>query len=77
MMCIYITLYQGLNIFSASVCPMREPKRAVPRVAITTRCHPLHSGNQMWAGLVGKLLLGPILVWSQFSREEWWWVVGH
>ena len=33
----YLTLYQGRNIFSASVWPMREPKRAVPRVAITTR----------------------------------------
>ena len=30
-------VYHGRNIFSASVWPMREPKRAVPRVAIASK----------------------------------------
>ena len=36
--CIFISyVYHGRNIFSASVWPMREPKRAVPRVAIASK----------------------------------------
>ena len=31
-------------------------------------CHQISSQlNQMWSGVVGKLLVGPILVWSLFS----------
>ena len=69
--CIFISyVYHGRNIFSASVWPMREPKRAVPRVAIEFKI-PQTQGWRItsFLGLV-------LLVWTQ--RTMCWLVaVGH
>ena len=65
--------YHGRNIFSASVWPMREPKRAVPRVAIATRS-PLNSircGQEWWASFWLDLFwFGACSV----GLEGWRWV---